>query len=663
VAWALPVLVVLTAATPAAPPRALAAAGVSPGTVTQLLPPNTFTTFSATVDTPRIPQRADIVLLVDGTASMRDVIAQVQADLTTILGPLPIGPDAARVGVVAYRDTTPGFDGDGLGAFQVLTRLSGVRQEIATGIGGLSAFGGSPDAAEDWINALVQVGNGDAGAFRPDATPIVVLVGDAPSHDPSFVVTDPDAEPDPENPGDPPSHTLADAIGALSTHHVQVLALGVRDAAGNVTSGGGLDSGGQAGPLAAGTGGPFQDGIKPGEIAATIAARLADRPTTANHQVLSCDPGLTVTLDPPDRTVTSGTQARFAETVTVAADAPQGGTLTCVVQFSLSALPSDGTGTPTPAELRQTISVQVQDVTRPEIVLDDQNLETTDPAGIIVNYTATAADVLDGPLAPACAPASGTLFPIGPTAIDCTATDLAGNVARKTAVVRVTKLEVPPEPRADVRVLSLLAKPRPGFVGGSMTVSAELTNLGPDPATGVVLDLALPAGSGRALGAQLGCSAAEPCTIAAGARRTVVLGVRYAAAVTGTVRATATGTLPDPVRANNTRTAPLSVLAPRLVVTPTVGRPGTVVQARGTGFPPGSTVVLTWLPGITAGHPPIRVAANGSFTSQVLILRKDQRGRRVLRASGTGFTAIEIAFLVTNNPVPLLPPPGTGLGR
>jgi von Willebrand factor type A domain-containing protein/uncharacterized protein DUF11 len=654
VAWALPVLFVLTAATPArpaAPPRVQAAPGLSPTAVTQLVPPGAFTTLRTAVQTPRIPQLADIVLLVDGTASMLPTIAQVKSDLGTILDPLTIGADAARVGVVAYRDTTD--DGDGTDAFQVLSPLSGDRGAVTRAIGALQAFGGSPDAAEDWINALVQVASGGAGTFRPGATPILVLVGDAPSHDPSRAVTDP-ANP-PDDLSDIPSHTLSDALAALVAQHVQLLALGVRQANGTVTSGGGLDSAGQAASLAPQTGGLFVDGIVPDQVAATVAGKLVDRPTTASHQASSCDPGLSVTLDPPDRTVTSGTDAAFAERVEVAADAAQGATLTCTVQFGLSALPG-GTGGPALPELRQTISVRVQDVTPADLILDDQAVRTTDPAGTVVTYQATALDALDGLLTPDCAPASGTLFPPGATAVSCSATDRSGNVARRTAVMQVIVDRIP---RSDVRILNMAVKPNPGFAGAPVTVSAVLSNLGTDPANGVVFTPTLPPGASTVGAIVGGCTAAAPCRLAVGERRTLTFAVTYPGAVSGTVRGTATVASPqDSNPANNTRTAALTVVVPTIVVTPTVARPGQVVLVRGTHFPPGTVVDLSWLqPAITAGHNPVVVAANGSFTAQVLVLRKDQLGPRTLQVTTAGVVqALSTAVLVTRStPLPMIP--------
>jgi hypothetical protein len=57
--------------------------------------------------------------------------------------------------------------------------------------------------------------------------------------------------------------------------------------------------------------------------------------------------------------------------------------------------------------------------------------------GTRVSYTVTATDDTDPRPAVSCAPASGSLFPLGDTPVRCTATDASGNVAMGSFVVRV----------------------------------------------------------------------------------------------------------------------------------------------------------------------------------------------------------------------------------
>jgi hypothetical protein len=52
--------------------------------------------------------------------------------------------------------------------------------------------------------------------------------------------------------------------------------------------------------------------------------------------------------------------------------------------------------------------------------------EATSAAGAVVGFTATATDPEDGDITPVCTPASGTTFALGPTTVDCVATDING---------------------------------------------------------------------------------------------------------------------------------------------------------------------------------------------------------------------------------------------
>jgi hypothetical protein len=56
----------------------------------------------------------------------------------------------------------------------------------------------------------------------------------------------------------------------------------------------------------------------------------------------------------------------------------------------------------------------------------------TTSAGVIVNFTVTAVDDVDGSVPVICDPASGSLFAVGTTSVDCTAMDNASNTATTT---------------------------------------------------------------------------------------------------------------------------------------------------------------------------------------------------------------------------------------
>ena len=65
------------------------------------------------------------------------------------------------------------------------------------------------------------------------------------------------------------------------------------------------------------------------------------------------------------------------------------------------------------------------------------------PNGIAVNYTATGTDALGGNLPVNCTQPSGSVFPIGPTQVTCTSTDLAGRSGSTTFTVQVAGPDVP----------------------------------------------------------------------------------------------------------------------------------------------------------------------------------------------------------------------------
>ncbi|HET9084578.1 MAG TPA: HYR domain-containing protein [Candidatus Limnocylindrales bacterium] len=89
--------------------------------------------------------------------------------------------------------------------------------------------------------------------------------------------------------------------------------------------------------------------------------------------------------------------------------------------------------------------VTVVDTTAPALrgVPSDINVTTSDTAGRTVSFTdPTATDAVDASPYVGCAPASGSLFPVGTTSVKCTATDASGNPS--TGDFRVTVRYVAP---------------------------------------------------------------------------------------------------------------------------------------------------------------------------------------------------------------------------
>ncbi len=630
---------------------------VTPATLEEALDPGGSTGVDKQVRTPAIPPRPDVVLLVDGTASMADPIRSVRENLPAITGKILAEQPDSHFAVATFGDQ----EGDVNAGFQVLTGLTDDLVKVQEGVDKLKTDlgGASRGPSEDWINGLWQIADGAGGTtvFREGSSPVVVLVGDASSHSPSN------------------GHTIDDTIFALQDKGVRVIGVDVESTIGDGLNGNG-DAGdpdyvedppttpGQATRIIEATGGRLLGGIDGDRVAEAIIEGFDNLPTSVGYRLDACDPHLTVTLDPPTRQLTSGETAHFAETVDVSEDAPQGTTLTCTVQFLLGTQ-VPGTDTIGPAavpdpDFQQQISIAVNDIDVPVVTVDDRTARAPDDDGARIAYTATATDPQDGALPVTCTPPSGSLFPVGTTTVTCSATDSAGNTGADTARFEVLEPVVPPDPptpppppppASDIAVRADVSPDRT-YVGRPATARFTITNAGPDTATGVVLGTVWPRtgeSKDRSLSGTSRCTAARPCTIAAGERVVVTQRATYRGAVTGDVRATVRGTLPDGRTANNRDMDRLRVLKPSLTVTPQVAKPGQPVLARGKDFPPGETVRFTWNIGITADRSGVRVGRDGTFEVQVLVLRKDTLGPRVLRAEARDLPRLRKPVLVVQH--------------
>ncbi|WP_146076611.1 HYR domain-containing protein [Rathayibacter sp. AY1A7] len=65
--------------------------------------------------------------------------------------------------------------------------------------------------------------------------------------------------------------------------------------------------------------------------------------------------------------------------------------------------------------------------------------EPADVSGAVVTFASSAQDAVDGAVGSTCTPASGSVFPIGDTTVDCTADDEAGNTGTSSFRITVRK--------------------------------------------------------------------------------------------------------------------------------------------------------------------------------------------------------------------------------
>lgn len=407
-ARAVPIGLVAAGAVALGGAHAVATPGVTPHHYTDALAPGASVTITKTVETPPIPPRPDIVLLADTTTSMGASIGNVQSNASSIVNQILAAQPTAQFAIADYKDTD-----DASGHYLLRQQLTGNAGAVTSAIGSWTPLsGGGTDAPEDWIGALGAIPS--SINFRAGGTPVVVMFGDSSSHDPSA------------------GFTLGSATSALQAAGIRVIAISVPGADGYLWDG--LDSAGQATHVTSATGGTMV-GANPDQISNVILSQLQNLPAEVTHET-SCDPGVSVSLSPGSRTVTSGGTVTFDETISLSAGAPQGDTVSCTVSFKVNGV------VPGP-EFVQTVDIDVNDVTPPVVTVESKTVEATGPDGAHVSYAASATDNVDGPLTPTCVPPSGSLFPLGATPVACSATDAAGNTGHGAGTITVVDTTPP----------------------------------------------------------------------------------------------------------------------------------------------------------------------------------------------------------------------------
>ncbi|HLO31095.1 MAG TPA: HYR domain-containing protein [Anaerolineales bacterium] len=81
--------------------------------------------------------------------------------------------------------------------------------------------------------------------------------------------------------------------------------------------------------------------------------------------------------------------------------------------------------------------VTVQDTTAPTLNLPANITVSTSAASVVVTYSASASDLVDGPVSVTCVPLSGSSFPVGSTTVNCSAADAHGNTGNGSFIVNV----------------------------------------------------------------------------------------------------------------------------------------------------------------------------------------------------------------------------------
>ena len=149
-------------------------------------------------------------------------------------------------------------------------------------------------------------------------------------------------------------------------------------------------------------------------------------------------------------TYSSPTASDLVDGAVAVACLPQSGSTFQLGGNTVSCTATDSHGNTATA----TFMVTVQDTTPPVLQLPaDKTVYSSGGGSVAVAYTATATDLVDENVGVTCTPPSGSTFVVGPTTVNCEATDAAGNTAHGSFTVTV----VPNRPPVctDVRALGI----------------------------------------------------------------------------------------------------------------------------------------------------------------------------------------------------------------
>jgi hypothetical protein len=152
-------------------------------------------------------------------------------------------------------------------------------------------------------------------------------------------------------------------------------------------------------------------------------------------------------------------------------------------------------------------TVSIKDTTPPVLsVPAGVTVEAASSAGTAVTFTATATDIVDVTTPVTCTPASGSVFPIGATAVNCTSTDQHANTGSKSFFVTVRDTTGPTLTGAALTTpITLEATGASGAALASYGLGATDTVDG-----ALTVTCAKPAGSVFPLGStQVACSATD----------------------------------------------------------------------------------------------------------------------------------------------------------
>ena len=208
----------------------------------------------------------DIMFLADTTGSMGGEVANIKANVSTIVTTVAGLSSNTQFGAGEYKDVGDSF------AYRTNQDLTSDTTAFGAGVDEWVASGGG-DTPEANLYGLEQVA--DTIGWRADSERLLFWFGDAPGHDPSSGATE------------------ASATAALVANGITTYAIS--------TGSNQLNSTGQAQRIADATGGALFSGVNAGDLTDIILDALTTSIltySTVELAVLVSDPGLQVIFDP-----------------------------------------------------------------------------------------------------------------------------------------------------------------------------------------------------------------------------------------------------------------------------------------------------------------------------------------------------------------------------
>jgi Bacterial Ig-like domain (group 1) len=190
------------------------------------------TTIDKTLHLDELPGAADIILAIDTTGSMCDAIAQAQAEATQIVTEVQNEIPGARFAVVDFRDYPFDPYGDpGDSPYSLLTAGFTADAAVVNAAIATMACGGGNDTPESYNRVFFEAYSDPVlGASRnPEAVQFLVVLGDAPPHDPTQTVAPACGNQPPVDPGRDAVPGTADdletedTIAGLNTNDITLL--------------------------------------------------------------------------------------------------------------------------------------------------------------------------------------------------------------------------------------------------------------------------------------------------------------------------------------------------------------------------------------------------------------------------------------------------------